>query len=106
MKTLTVRLPDTLVAGIEAEARARQVTKSDIVRERLSAPSTAEQLPPSLQDIADLIGSVEALTRKRRSICRPAMAASVLADSSCLVALPNQRTLTGSAVAQSTDEIR
>jgi hypothetical protein len=61
MKTLTVRLPDTLVAGIEAEARARQVTKSDIVRERLSAPSTAEQLPPSLQDIADLIGSVEDL---------------------------------------------
>jgi hypothetical protein len=37
------------------------VTKSDIVRERLSAPSTAEQLPSSLQDIADLIGSVEDL---------------------------------------------
>jgi Arc/MetJ-type ribon-helix-helix transcriptional regulator len=62
MKTLTVRLPDTLVAEIEAESRARQVTKSDVVRERLSAPSsTGDQRPPSLQAIAHLIGSVKGL---------------------------------------------
>ena len=61
MKTLTVRLPDTLLAEIEAESRARQVAKSDVVRERLSARSTAHQRPSSLQDIAHLIGSVKGL---------------------------------------------
>jgi hypothetical protein len=62
MKTLTVRLPDTLFGDIETEARARKVSKSDIVRERLSAPSsTADQRPPSLQAIAHLIGSVKGL---------------------------------------------
>ena len=35
MKTLTVGLPERLVAEIEAEARQRQVPKSDVVRERL-----------------------------------------------------------------------
>jgi hypothetical protein len=61
MKTVTVRLPDALVAEIEAESRARRMTKSGVVRERLSAPSTARQHPPSLQDIAHLIGSVKGL---------------------------------------------
>ena len=62
MKTLTVRLPDTLVAEIEAESRARQVTKSDVVRERLSAPSSMrDQRPPSLRAIAHVIGSVKGL---------------------------------------------
>jgi hypothetical protein len=62
MKTLTVRLPDTLVADIETEARARKVSKSDVVRERLSAPtSTEDRRPPSLQAIAHLIGSVKGL---------------------------------------------
>jgi hypothetical protein len=61
MKTLTVRLPDTLIAEIEAESRARQVTRSDVVRERLSVRSTPHQRPPSLQDIADLIGSAKGL---------------------------------------------
>ena len=32
MKALTVRLPETLVAEIEAESRERQVSKSDVVR--------------------------------------------------------------------------
>jgi hypothetical protein len=49
------------LSPIEAEALARQVSKSDIVRERLSAPSTADQRPPSLQAIAHLIGSVKGL---------------------------------------------
>ena len=62
MKTLTVRLPDSVVAEIETAARARNVTKSDVIRERLSAPSTtADQRPPTLQAIAHLIGSVRGL---------------------------------------------
>ena len=39
MKTLTVRLPEALVAEIEAESRGRKVSKSDVVRERLSRPA-------------------------------------------------------------------
>jgi len=59
MKTLTVRLPEPLVAEIEAESRRRKVSKSDIVRERLSAPAEqSESAPPA---IADLIGSVDGL---------------------------------------------
>ena len=59
MKTLTVRLPEPLVAEIEVEARGRGVSKSDVVRERLLAAA-----PPGRQTIAsieDLIGSVEGL---------------------------------------------
>ena len=36
MKTLTVRLPEKLVAELEADARARHLSKSDVVRERLA----------------------------------------------------------------------
>ena len=62
MKTLTVRVPEAVVAEIETAARARKVTKSDVIRERLSAPSTtADERPPSLQAIAHLIGSVKGL---------------------------------------------
>ena len=58
MKTLTVRLPDALVAQIEAESRKRNISKSDLIRERLSHPADAR--PTSrLDSIADLIGSVE-----------------------------------------------
>ncbi len=61
MKTLTVRLPEPLVAEIEAESHARKVTKSDVVRERLRhAPATAHAAR-SLDGIADLIGSVDGL---------------------------------------------
>jgi Ribbon-helix-helix protein, copG family len=61
MKTLTVRLPDTLAAEIEAESRERKLSKSDIIRERLTSGSDAPRRPPSLDLIADLIGSVEGL---------------------------------------------
>lgn len=64
MKSLTVRLPQALVAEIEAESRGRKVSKSDVVRERLSRPSG----PPrgrraQLHAIADLVGSVDGLPR-------------------------------------------
>ena len=64
MKTLTVRLPELLVAEIDAESRRRGCSKSDIVRERLQPAdrSNCYQSAP-LEAIADLIGSVNGLPR-------------------------------------------
>lgn len=72
VKTLTVRLPEHLVAEIEVESRGRGCSKSDIVRERLqrtARPPRRRSAP--LEAIADLIGSVDGLpadlsTRKKR----------------------------------------
>jgi hypothetical protein len=62
MKTLTVRLPESLVAQIEGEARERKLSKSDVVRERLTRAVPSEsKLPASYLAIADLIGSVKGL---------------------------------------------
>lgn len=68
MKTLTVRLPESLVAQIEAESRVRNLSKSDVVRERLSRTATSDQTPPaSYLAIADLIGSVKTGPKDRSS---------------------------------------
>ena len=70
MKTLTVRLPEALVAEIEAESRERRRSRSDVVRERLAlvARPRARQAPPA---IADLVGSVDRLpadlSRRKKS---------------------------------------
>lgn len=62
MKTLTVRLPEGLVTEIDADAKRRRVSRSDVVRERLAAypeqpPVTGAAV--SFRDLAgDLIGSV------------------------------------------------
>jgi len=61
MKTLTVRLPDALVSQIEVESRRRKLSKSDIVRERLSSPAAPTRGSATLDAIADLIGSVDGL---------------------------------------------
>lgn len=61
MKTLTVRLPELLVAQIESESRARKVSKSEVVRERLGHPAGSRQEPVGFHAIADLIGSVDGL---------------------------------------------
>lgn len=61
MKTLTVRLPDALVSQIEVELRRRKLSKSDIVRERLSNPAASTRGSAALDAIADLIGSVDGL---------------------------------------------
>jgi len=64
MKILTVRLPEALVAQIEAESRRRNMSRSDVVRERLTR---AEGLRPresaSLDAIADVVGSIDWLPR-------------------------------------------
>ncbi len=61
MKTLTVRLPESVVAELDAESRKRKVSKSDIVRERLQAGPIRGQSRSALDGIADLIGSVDGL---------------------------------------------
>jgi hypothetical protein len=61
MRTLTVRLPDALVS--ERESRVRNVSKSDVVRERLRQPHRPDSSKRgTMRELAgDLIGSVEGL---------------------------------------------
>lgn len=62
MKTLTVRLPEPLVADIEAESRGRKTSKSDVVRERLQiAGKSAQRSSVRFDAMADLVGSVGGL---------------------------------------------
>jgi Arc/MetJ-type ribon-helix-helix transcriptional regulator len=63
MKTLTVRLPESLVAQIEAESRRRKLSKSDVIRERLAGTEKSRRQPASLDAIADLVGSIDGLPR-------------------------------------------
>ena len=70
MKTLTVRVPEPLIADIEAESRGRKISKSDLVRERLERLPRQRRRTGSLNAIADLIGSIDGLpadltTRKK-----------------------------------------
>lgn len=43
MKTLTIKVPDGLFAEISSAAKARNVPKSEIVRERLTHKQAAEK---------------------------------------------------------------
>lgn len=62
MKTLTLRVPDELMADLEAESRAQGRSKSDVARERLrSAASVRGEAVDPLASIRDLIGSVDGL---------------------------------------------
>jgi hypothetical protein len=61
MKTMTVRLPLSLVAEIEAESRVRKMSKSDVIRERLQRGRMSSRRPSAVEGIADLVGSVEGL---------------------------------------------
>lgn len=60
MKTITVRLPEGLAAQLEAEARARNVSKSDVVRERLNR-TTELSGSGALDGLGDIIGSIDHL---------------------------------------------
>ena len=58
------------MADIEAESRDRNVSKSNVVRERLESGRRKSGRNASFDDIADLIGSVDGLppdlsTRKK-----------------------------------------
>lgn len=61
VKPLTVRLPEVLVAEIEAESRRRGHSKSDVVRERLAFRPGSHQVASTFSAIADLVGSVDGL---------------------------------------------
>lgn len=61
MKTLTVRLPDDLAAQIEAESQHRKMSKSDVIRERLTTAAQQRRHSAAREAIADLIGSVQGL---------------------------------------------
>ncbi len=62
MKSFTVRLPEALVADIEAESRVRKVSKSDVIRERLEeGPQRGAPKVSSWEAIADVVGSVGGL---------------------------------------------
>jgi hypothetical protein len=64
MRTISLKLPDDLLAQLEGEAKLRRVTKSRLVRDNLekalSKPSRSAA--PSCYDLArDLAGSVKGL---------------------------------------------
>jgi Arc/MetJ-type ribon-helix-helix transcriptional regulator len=61
MKTLTVRLPDDLAAQIEAESRERKMSKSDVIRDRLTMAGPQRRRIAARDAIVDLIGSVKGL---------------------------------------------
>ena len=60
MKTLTVRLPESLVARIDAESKRRGLSRSDVVRERLESGGYASAAS-TFDSIADLVGAVDGL---------------------------------------------
>jgi Ribbon-helix-helix protein, copG family len=66
MQTISLKLPDTLLAELEREAKARQVTKSVLVRESLEAALRRRhgRRATSCFDLSqDLAGSVKGLPR-------------------------------------------
>jgi hypothetical protein len=62
MKTLTLKLPDDLAADIEAEARARKMSETDVALGRLGTPlKPTEARTDTLKNIEHLFGSVKGL---------------------------------------------
>jgi hypothetical protein len=66
MKTLTVKLPDHLFFEITGQARARNISKSDVVRERLAQharPLTKQHRGSLWSRMEDLMIDSKALPR-------------------------------------------
>jgi len=65
MQTISLKLPDDLLADLEREAKARRVTKSVLLRESLeTALRRRPRRGPSCYDLArDLSGAVKGLAR-------------------------------------------
>jgi hypothetical protein len=55
VKTLILRLPDSIVTEIENESKTRRISKSDVVRERLRRPLL---LPQSIGSADEMIGDI------------------------------------------------
>jgi hypothetical protein len=60
VKSLTVRLPESLVAQIDGESKRRGLSKSDVVRERLEGGVHVSDIS-TFESIADLVGAVDGL---------------------------------------------
>ena len=58
---VAVRLPESLVTEMEAEARSRRVSKSVILRERLQRRHVGQGVLNAMDLVGDLIGSVDNL---------------------------------------------
>ncbi len=61
MKSLTVRLPEDIISQLEAEAKRRKMSKSDIVRERLSQERNLAADPAWHDALSGVIGAVDGL---------------------------------------------
>jgi Arc/MetJ-type ribon-helix-helix transcriptional regulator len=63
MKSLTVRLPEKLMAEIEQESRVSRISVSEVVRERLRRAPEAQRAESAgvMELIGDLVGSVDGL---------------------------------------------
>lgn len=62
MKTITIRLPEPLLADIDLEARTRNISRSVVIRERVQRQQKRAVRPAAhLEPIDDLIGSVNGL---------------------------------------------
>lgn len=59
-QSLNVRLTDELAARLDAEAQARGLSRSDVVRERLEGHERYGA-PAGFEAIADLVGSIDGL---------------------------------------------
>jgi hypothetical protein len=68
MKTLTIRLPDSLALEIERESQFRRVPKSDVVRERLHHPQRTAVAGGNMRD---LIGHILEESWKAKVPARP-----------------------------------
>ena len=61
MKTLTIKVPDALFAEIAGAAKARNVPKSEIVRERLARKSITSKRASLWSSMEDLVIEEDAL---------------------------------------------
>ena len=62
MRTISLRLPDILLAVLDRQARARRMTRSALVRESLEKTLHEQADSPSCYDLArDLAGAIKGL---------------------------------------------
>ena len=65
MQTISLKLPDDLLARLSKEAKARRVTKSHLIRESLEIMLEMKATQaPSCYDLArDLVGSIKGVPK-------------------------------------------
>lgn len=60
MKMMSIRLPDPVVAELEAEAKERGISKTDLVRESIEQRRRQKRAKVP-DDLADIIGCIDGL---------------------------------------------